>query len=90
MLREEGAERLDIGERDALHLDGQAGGHGDLAAAEFFCRVYDRADLVRLKAAVSRDDASVEAVRRGFVVQETESLDPFDVLGGRKRAVHAH
>ena len=90
MLREEGAERLDIGERDALHLDGQAGSHGDLAAAEFFRRVYDRADLVRLKAAVSRDDASVEAVRRGFVVQETESLDPFDVLGGRKRAVHAH
>ena len=90
VLREEGAERLDIGERDALHLDGQAGGHGDLAAAEFFRRVYDRADLVRLKAAVSRDDASVEAVRRGFVVQETESLDPFDVLGGRKRAVHAH
>ena len=36
VLREEGAERLDIGERDALHLDGQAGGHGDLAAAEFF------------------------------------------------------
>ena len=90
VLREEGAERLDIGERDALHLDGQTGGHGDLAAAELLCRVYDRADLVRLKAAVSRDDARVEAVRRGFVVQETESLDPFDVLGGRKRAVHAH
>ena len=79
-LRYKGAQVVDLIVWNAADLDGQSGGHLDLAAAEQTGRLGDALALLRGDLAVAGDDARVEAVG-SLVVQEAPRLDPLDVLG---------
>ena len=79
-LRYKGAQVVDLIVWNAADLDGQSGGHLDLAAAEQTGSLGDALALLRGDLAVAGDDARVEAVG-SLVVQEAPRLDPLDVLG---------
>ncbi|MPN50922.1 hypothetical protein SDC9_198562 [bioreactor metagenome] len=62
------AHGFDLVEGDPLHFDGQAGGHGHLAAAEPLGGLRDGVSLLRGDLAVAGDDAAVKTVRGPLVV----------------------
>ena len=73
---------------DALNFDGEAGGHGNLAAAEFVSGFCDGTHLVGGDPAVAGDDADIEYIGITLVLQTAQALDLLDLLRSQSFLFH--